>query len=222
MRDEAAKFSPMIWLAVLVLALIAGTIGGIVGFGSSIMLMPALVLAVGPKDAVPVMAIAGLMANLSRTVVWWHAVDWRVVAAFSVTAVPMTALGARTMVALDARHIQIALGIFFIAMIPARRWLLAAGFRIGLSGMALAGACIGFLSGLVTLIGPINTPFFLAYGLVKGGFISTEATASLLMGFTRTGVFHTFGLLPIETLVQGFIVGSAVTVGSWLSKKLMY
>ncbi len=211
----------MMWLAVLVLALVAGTIGGIVGFGSSIMLMPALVLAVGPKDAVPILAIAGLMANLSRTAVWWREVDWRVVAAFSATAIPMTALGARTLVALDARAVQVALGVFFLAMIPLRRWLLASGLKVGLGGMALAGAGIGFLSGLVTSIGPINTPFFLAFGLVKGAFVSTEAMASLLMGLTKSGVFRTFGLMPGEIAVQGLIVGSALTVGSWLSKHLM-
>ena len=211
----------MIWLAVLVLALAAGTLGGLIGFGSSIILMPALVLAVGPREAVPIIAIAGLMANLSRVIVWWRAVEWRVAAAFSVTAIPMSALGARTLVALDAQKIQLALGIFFLAMIPARRWLLAAGFRIGLPGMALVGVVIGFLSGVVTTVGPINTPFFLAYGLVKGPFISTEALASAMMGLTKAGVFRTFGALPTETLLVGLLVGGAVTVGSWASKQLM-
>lgn len=211
----------MIWLAVLVLALGAGTLGGLIGFGSSIILMPALVLAVGALEAVPIIAIAGLMANLSRVAVWVHAVEWRVAGAFSATAIPMSALGARTLVALDAQKIQLALGVFFLAMIPARRWLLSTGFRIGLLGMALVGVVIGYLSGLVTTVGPINTPFFLAYGLVKGPFISTEALASAMMGLTKAGVFRTFGALPTETLLKGLLVGSAVTVGSWASRQLM-
>ncbi len=211
----------MIWLFVLALALAAGTIGGLIGFGSSIILMPALILAVGPYEAIPIMAIAGLMANISRVAVWWREVEWRVAAAFSATAVPMSALGARSLVALDAHKIQLALALFFLAMIPARRWLLAANFRIGLRGIAMAGTVIGFLAGLVTTVGPINTPFFLAYGLVKGPFVSTEALASAMMGLTRAGVFRTFGILPTETLLKGVLVGSAVTVGSWLSKRLM-
>ena len=211
----------MIWLAVLVLALAAGTIGGLIGFGSSIILMPALVLAVGPREAVPMIAIAGLMANLSRVAVWWRDVDWRAAAAFSATAIPMSALGARTLVALDPQKIKLALGLFFLAMIPARRWLMASGFRIGLPGMALVGVVIGYLSGLVATIGPINTPFFLAYGLVKGAFVSTEAMASAMMGLTKAGVFRTFGALPTETLLKGLLVGSAVTAGSWVSKRLM-
>ena len=212
----------MIWSAILLLALIAGTIGGLVGFGSSIILMPALVLTVGPKNAVPIIAIAGLMANLSRVAVWWRDVDWRAAAAFATTAVPMAALGARTLIALDGRAVQLALGLFFLTMIPIRRWLLKSGLTIGLGGMAMAGIAIGYLSGLVTTVGPINTPFFLAYGLTKGSFVSTEAMASALMGLAKTGVFRSFGALPLELVAQGLIVGSALTVGSWLSKRLMH
>ena len=209
------------WLPVLLLALAAGTIGGLVGFGSSIMLTPALVRLVGPTEAVPIMAIAGLMANLSRVAVWWRVVDWRVVGAFSVTSLPMAALGAGTLVAIDANDIQLVLGLFFLAMIPIRRWLLAAGLRVGLAGMALVGAGVGFLSGLVTAVGPINTPFFLAYGLAKGAYISTEAMASALMGLVKSGVFRGLGALPMETFLSGLLVGGAITVGSWLSKRLM-
>ena len=47
---------------VLLLGLVAGTVGGVVGFGTSIMLMPALVLVFGPREAVPIMAVAAIMA----------------------------------------------------------------------------------------------------------------------------------------------------------------
>ena len=60
------------------------------------------------------------------------------------------------------------LGLFFIAMIPARRWFAAQNFKLGLGHLALAGAAIGFLTGIVATTGPINAPFFLAYWLVKG------------------------------------------------------
>ena len=106
---------------VLVLGLVAGTLGGIVGFGSSVMLMPALVIVFGPREAVPIMAVASIMANASRVAVWWREVDWRVVAAYSATAAPAAALGAAPLLALPTRSVEAVLGLFFIAMIPARR-----------------------------------------------------------------------------------------------------
>jgi uncharacterized protein len=212
----------MIWILVCALGVVAGTIGGLVGFGSSIMIMPALVFAVGPKEAIPIMAIAGLMANTSRVAVWWREVDWKAAGVYAAAAIPASALGAVTLVHLDARKVELALGIFFIAMIFIRRWLLAQGLKITLWHLALVGGGIGFLSGVVATVGPINTPFFLAYGLTKGPFISTEALGSALVGITKAGVFRTFGALPWDTALRGLLVGGAVTVGSWLAKRLMH
>src|SRR5437764_3476911 len=65
------------FLFVLIVGLIAGTISGIVGTGSSIMLMPVLIYEFGPKQAVPIMAIAAVMSNFSRILAWWREVDWR-------------------------------------------------------------------------------------------------------------------------------------------------
>jgi hypothetical protein len=56
---------------------VAGTVGGVVGTGSSLLLMPVLVLRHGPVEAVPVMAIAAFLGNLGRVVAWRRMVDWR-------------------------------------------------------------------------------------------------------------------------------------------------
>jgi len=208
----------MIWLVLLAFGLGAGTLSGIVGFGASIMLMPALMLAFGPQEAVPIMAIAALLANFSRVLVWWREVDWRANGYYCATAIPMAALGARTLLVLDPRFVEGILGIMFLVMIPARRWLFARGLRVKAWHLALVGAGIGFLSGLVASTGPINTPFFLAYGLVKGAYLSTEAVGSMAIGITKAIVFQRFNALPLETIVRGLIVGSTLMIGSRLAK----
>jgi len=81
------------FIFVLIVGLLAGTISGIVGTGSSIMLMPVLVYQYGPKEAVPIMAVAAVMANLSRILAWWREVDWRACLAYSATGIPAAALG---------------------------------------------------------------------------------------------------------------------------------
>src|SRR5204863_2839030 len=73
---------------VLAVGLIAGAVSGIVGTGSSIMLVPVLVYQFGPKEAVPIMAVAAVMGNLARILAWWREIDWRATFAYSVTAVP--------------------------------------------------------------------------------------------------------------------------------------
>ena len=186
----------MFWLLVLTVGVAAGTLGGIVGFGASLIMLPILVATFGAKAAVPIMIVAALLANISRVLVWWREVDWRACGVYTVTALPMAAVGARTMIALEPRVVEVALGRSFVLMIPIRRWLAARGMRIELWHLAIVGAGIGFLSGIVASTGPINTPFFLAYGLTKGAFLATEALGSVAVQLTKATVFHTFGACP--------------------------
>src|SRR5512141_3423766 len=122
-RPIRGRHAPLNFLFVLAVGLVAGTISGIVGTGSSIMLMPVLVYQYGPKQAVPIMAVAAVMANLSRILAWWREVDWRACAAYSVTGIPAAALGARTLLALPSHAVDLAIGLFLIVMVPARHWL---------------------------------------------------------------------------------------------------
>jgi hypothetical protein len=211
----------MIWLAVIVMGLVAGTVGGVIGFGGSVLLVPVLTMAFGAKQAVPIMAVAALLANLGRVLVWWREVDWRAAGGFALTALPGAALGARTLVNLNELAVEIGLGCFLILAAPARRALTARGFRVSRAGLALIGAPLGFLTGLVASTGPINTPFFLAYGLVKGAFIGTEAAASLAMYVSKAATFQLLGALGAEIALRGMLVGAMLMLGAWLAKGLV-
>jgi uncharacterized protein len=70
----------------------------------------------------------------------------------------------------------------------------------------------------VASTGPINTPFFLAYGLVEGACLATEALASLSMYVAKALTFNQLGALPWATFAKGLIVGSAVMLGSYAAK----
>ena len=208
-------------LFVLIVGLVAGTVSGIVGFGSSIMLMPILVISYGPRQAVPIMAVAAIMANLSRILVWWREVDWRAVAAYSITGVPAAAAGARTLLVLPPHIVEAALGAFFLLMIPVRRWFAAKAFKLKLRHLAIIGLVIGYLTGIVVTTGPITAPIFLAYGLVKGAFLATEAAGSLAVYLSKAVVFRTFGALPGETIVKGLLIGSSLMAGSYIAKRFV-
>ncbi len=211
----------MDFLFVLAVGLVAGTLSGIVGFGSSVMLMPVLVIAFGPVQAVPIMAIAAILANLSRIMVWWRQTDWRTCAAYSATAVPFAAMGARTLLVVPAQAVEIALGAFFILMIGVRRWMAGHRLRLRLWHLAAFGVPIGFLTGMVASTGPITVPIFLAAGLVKGAFLSTEAMASLFVYAGKAAVFRTFGALPLEIIAKGLIVGASLMAGAFIAKRFV-
>jgi uncharacterized membrane protein YfcA len=208
-------------LFVLVVGLVAGTISGIVGTGTSIMLMPVLIYQYGPKQAVPIMAIAAVMANLSRILAWWRDVDWRACAAYSVTGIPAAALGARTLLALPSHAVDVAIGIFLIAMVPVRHWLARHDFKLSLWHLAIGGALIGYLTGIVVSTGPLSVPLFLFYGLSKGAFLATEAASSLGLYVSKSVTFQRFGALTPEVAMQGLIAGSSLMLGAFIAKRFV-
>lgn len=208
-------------LLICAVGLGAGVLGGVIGFGTTILLMPPLVYFYGPMTAVPVIALVAIVANLARVALWWREIDWKLCGTYAATSVPAVVLGANTLVQFNARLIELILGSFLLLMIPVRRWLRRMDWKPHLGHMALVGALIGYLTGIVASTGAVNTPFFLAYGLLKGAYIGTEAASSLAVFLAKGAAFHQLGVIDARAITQGLLIGVFVFAGSTLSKRLV-
>ena len=185
------------------------------------MLMPVLVYQYGPQQAVPIMAVAAVMANLSRILAWWREVDWRACAAYSVTGIPAAALGARTLLALPPHAVDISIGLFLIAMVPVRHWLARYDLKVSLWHLAIGGAVIGYITGIVVSTGPLSVPLFLFYGLTKGAFLATEAASSLGLYVSKSLTFQQFGALTADVALKGLIAGSSLMAGAFIARRFV-
>ena len=202
----------------LVAGLFAGTLGGIVGTGSSLVLMPILVAMFGPREAVPIMAVAAITGNLGRVLAWRRDIDWRACGAYCATAVPGAMLGARLLLAIPPGVAETALGVFFLGLIPARRWLARRAFKVTTTHLLLLGAPLGVLTGVVVSTGPLTVPLFSFYGLERGAFLGTEAASSLGMYAAKAATFRVLGALPLEVLLHGLAVGATLMAGSFAGR----
>jgi hypothetical protein len=208
----------MEFLFVLIAGLAAGTLGGIVGTGSSLVLMPILVVMFGPRQAVPIMAVAAILGNLGRVLAWWRDIDWRACGAYCTTAVPGAMLGARLLLTIPPGVAELALGVFFLGLIPVRRWLARRSFRLSLTHLMLLGAPLGVLTGLVVSTGPLTVPLFTFYGLERGAFLGTEAAGSIGVYAAKVATFQALGAFPLEVLLQGLLVGLTLMAGSFIGR----
>ena len=106
-------------------------------------------------------------------------------------------------------------------MIGVRRWMAAHQLRLGLAHLALIGVPVGYLTGIVVSTGPITAPIFLAAGLVKGAFLSSEAAASLAVYVAKAAVFRSFGALPLDIVAKGLVIGSTLMAGAFIAKRFV-
>ena len=93
----------MIYILIGLCGIAAGAISGVVGTGSSIILLPVLSLAFGPKAAIPIMAVASIAGNASRVLAWRRQINVRAFAWYTVAAVPAAVLGVRTLWIMSVR-----------------------------------------------------------------------------------------------------------------------
>jgi hypothetical protein len=103
-------------------------------------------------------------------------------------------------------------------MVPARHWLATHNLKLTLWHLAVGGAVIGYLTGIVVSTGPLSVPLFLFYGLTKGAFLATEAASSLGMYVSKSVTFQRFGALTPEVALQGAIAGSSLMFGAFIAK----
>lgn len=211
----------MEYLIVLIVGVGAGTLGGVIGTGSSMVLMPVLVILFSPQQAVPIMAIGAIMGNLGRVLAWRREVNWQACGAYCSTAVPGAVLGVHTLLSLPAHAVEFALGLFFLSMIPARRWLSRSSFKLTGLHLALIGAPVGFLTGILVSTGPITVPVFISHGLERGAFLGTEAAASMAVYIAKVSTFKGLGALPASHVLKGLVAGAGLMVGSFVARSIV-
>lgn len=211
----------MSFIAVILLAVLSGIISGVVGTGSSILLIPALTYVFGAKEAVPIMALASVMGNLSRIYLWRHSIRFKPLFYYLLLGIPAVILGANTLWIMSEKWLNIGMGLFFILMIPVLHLLRKYQIQMKTYQVIIAGAVIGYLTGVVFSTGPLTIPIFSAYGLTLGPLLATEAAASFVIYLTKAMTFSQLGAVNSFILISGGLVGCGLTVGNYLGKKLV-
>jgi uncharacterized membrane protein YfcA len=208
-------------LLLLGAALPTAVIGGIVGFGTGLTMLPLVVWVVGVRASVPVLSLALLCGNVSRAWFSRREIDWRVVGAYLVGALPLAVAGSVLYAGARVEWLSRLMGVVLLCAVPLRRVLERGPLRMRLAHFPILGAATGFLSALVAAIGPVNTPFFLGYGLRRGAYVGTEAACVAVVHLAKTLVYRRYALVGAETAALGLAIGAVMFVGAWLGRLVL-
>jgi len=202
-------------------ALAASTLAGVAGFGGAAVLLPALVAVFGVRDAIPILTVAQLVGNGSR--VWFNRreVAVPVVGWFALGAVPLALVGGVLFATAPLAALKRLVGAFLLAMVVWRHLPRVPTWRPGVRAFAGVGAVFSFLSALVGSVGPLMAPFFLAHGLVKGGYIGTEALATVVMHVAKLAAYQGTAVLTPRGVAIGLALSPIMIAGSWLGKRIL-
>lgn len=208
------------WILLALAALLASTLAGVAGFGGAAVLLPAIVAVFGIREAIPILTVAQLIGNASR--VWFNRreLDWRVVGWFALGAVPFALLGGFLFAKAPLVALTRLLGAFLLLVVVWRH-LRPKPKSFPVASFAGIGAGASFLSALLGSVGPIMAPFFLAYGLVKGAYIGTEALSTVVMHIVKLIAYRQTAVLTLSAALIGLGLGPVMILGSFLGKRIL-
>ncbi|HEV2297396.1 MAG TPA: sulfite exporter TauE/SafE family protein, partial [Candidatus Acidoferrales bacterium] len=200
------------WVILVLAALLASTLAAVAGFGGAAVLLPAIVAVFGIREAVPILTVAQLIGNASR--VWFNRaeVNWRVVGWFALGAVPFALLGGFLFAKAPLAALTRLLGAFLLLVVVWRH-LRPKPKSFPVASFAGIGAGASFLSALLGSVGPIMAPFFLAYGLVKGAYIGTEALSTVVMHIVKLIAYRQTAVLTLSGALIGLGLGPVMILG---------
>ena len=209
--------SPLDVSAVLVFALVASTAQSLTGFGFGLLIVPPLVIVLGPHDAVILSnvlgtALAGMMVLRTH-----EHVEWRAGATLILCAVAGMPVGLGVLLVTDAALLQVVIAVCVIVFTV----LLASGVTLGdrpsLRGDVVAGFTSGLLRTSTSMSGPPVVLYFQGTGMPSQVFRGTISAFFFVSGVlalvlfliegSLTGEIALLGLSAVPVVIGGIVAG---------------
>jgi uncharacterized protein len=209
-------------LALLALAVVAGAVAAIAGFGIGSLLTPALGAGIGIRAAVAVVALPHALATATRLWALRDAIDLRVLRTFGLASALGGLAGAALQAFLASPVLSVVLGCLLI--VAGALELTGLGRRLAISGPSatLAGLAAGLFGGLVGNQGGIRSAALLHAGLAPRALVATATATAMLVDLARVPIYLATSSIEIAANLRTVaILGVGVVVGTFFGAPLL-
>jgi uncharacterized membrane protein YfcA len=221
-------------LGLFALAVIAGGVAAIAGFGIGSLLTPALGASIGIGAAVAVVAVPHALATATRLWALRDAIDVRILRTFGLASAAGGLGGAALQGFLASPLLSVVLGGLLI--LAGALELTGLNRRLSLSGglATVAGLAAGAFGGLVGNQGGIRSAALLQAGLSPRALVATATATAILVDAARVPVYLVTSADALAAnarlvviLAAGVLIGTAVgapvlrRLPEWLFRRIL-
>jgi len=210
-------------------ALVAGAVAAVTGFGVGSLLTPALALETGTKVAVAAISIPHFIGSVQRYWMLRRHVDRRILARFGVASAVGGLAGALLGTRFSSRGLAVVFGILLLVagLSEFTGWMRRV--RWGRRGAWIAGVVSGLLGGLVGNQGGIRTAAMLGFDVPKESFVATATAIALFVDGARLPVYvatqwHEMSAIwpLLLTATGGVMIGTAfgTRILGWVPERI--
>ena len=206
--------SPLDAAAVFALAAFAGTAQATTGFGFGLLIIPPLVLFLGPRDAVALSTVLGTALSSLMLPNVWHDIEWRPLNVSVLAAIAGSPVGLAALILLDKDVLQ---ALIAIAVLVATA-LLIRGVRVPATptvGPAVAGFIAGIGRMAAGLPGPPVVLYFQAAEFSPAIQRGTVTAFFVVTGVVGGVLFAVQGSLDLGIAALALAGMPGIVLGRW-------
>jgi uncharacterized membrane protein YfcA len=200
-------------IVIIIVVLLAGSIQGLVGFGSGLVMVPVLVLYFEPKVLVPMALLHGLVMNGALAMGARRSVEPKRVAPILITGIFGIPFGALLLIFLLPEYIKLLIGVVIVAfglmLLSGRTFRVRNETRTSL----LVGSISGLLNGSISMSGPPVILFFSNQKVRKGNFRANLVFYFFILNIVTLLVFYFMGIMTLEVMIIAGILLPAALIG---------
>ena len=191
------------------------------GMGGGLLMAIVLAPIVGVKALVPLIAVSSIFTNLGRIVFYFRDLNPRIAGLVLVSSTLGSYFGTDIYARLDPGAIAFLLGCVLIVAVPLRRYLAGKRWAAGTGTLLVMGFVFGIVSGTSVGAGMLLIPVLLGAGLAGPALLGTDAIVGIANTVFRAGMFAWHGLLTLDLLIAGVLVGLCTLPGSWVAAQII-
>jgi uncharacterized membrane protein YfcA len=199
-------------LLLAAVAIAAGAIAAVAGFGIGSLLTPTLGVETGTKLAVAAIAIPHFVGTALRFWMLRRYVDRRVLLGFGLASAAGGLAGALAHTRVSSHGLAIVFGVLLILAASSELTGWIQHVRWGRRAAWVAGALSGLFGGLVGNQGGIRSAALLGFDVPKEAFVATATAIALFVDFARLPVYLATQGRAIAALWPLVLVATAAVV----------
>jgi uncharacterized membrane protein YfcA len=209
-------------IALTAVALLAGGVASVVGFGIGSLLTPLLAVRVGTRLAVAAISIPHFLATALRFWRLRHYVDRRVLVSFGITSAAGGLAGALLHNLANSRALAIVFGLLLIFVGVSELTGLSRRMRFHGAVAWIAGGVSGLFGGMVGNQGGIRSAALLGFDVKKEAFVATATAIGLVVDIARMPVYFATQAREIVEIWPLVVLAAAGTlIGTLLGERVL-
>lgn len=190
-------------------------VGTLAGFGTSVFLVPILLLKYPLHATLILVSALHLLNNTQRTLIFFSNIHWPTVIYFGFPAILASILGAHLTFFVSAVTIERVLAVFILTYVIITIFFTIPPIKATRGVYGISGTLYGFVEGLTGVGGPLRT-MVLSYDsrFIATSFVATTSIIALLVDIARLGTY-TVCAMPTTFTLWDYLVCLILTfIGS--------